>query len=76
MTVGVDQDRQVARDEKQRALRVIGVDDVSRKLDIEVNRALDPVYQDLGDTQSALDRQLHRNNQLRVCTHVADLALR
>jgi len=56
----------VARDEKLRALNVIGVDDVNKKLDIEVNNALDPVDQDLADLRASLDRQVQRNNQLTV----------
>lgn len=56
----------MARDEKLRALNVIGVDDVNKKLDIEVNNALDPVDQDLADLRASLDRQVQRNNQLTV----------
>ena len=56
----------MAWDEKQKALQVIGVDDVNRKLDTEVNRALDPVDRDLGDLRSTLDSQLQRNRQLKV----------
>jgi len=58
--------RKVAMDEKQRALNVIGVEDVNRKLDIEVDKALDPVDQDLNDLRSTLDRHLQRNNNLKV----------
>jgi len=58
--------RQLVRDEKQRALRVIGVDDINRKLDAEVNSALDPVDQDLSNERSTLDSQLQRNNQLKA----------
>jgi len=60
------QGRQLVRDEKQRALRVIGVDDINRKLDAEVNSALDPVDQDLSNERSTLDSQLQRNNQLKA----------
>jgi len=56
----------MARDEKQRALNVVGVADVNKKLDLEASKALDPVDQDLADLRSALDRQTQRNEQLQV----------
>jgi len=56
----------MARDEKQRALRVIGVEDVNKKLDVEVNVALKPVEQQLDEVRSTLDSQIKRNNQLKV----------
>jgi len=56
----------MSRDEKQRALQVIGVEDVNRKLDIAVNEALDPVDHHLTDLRSALDSQQQRNNRLQV----------
>ena len=56
----------MARDEKQRALRVIGVQDVNKKLDVEVNAALEPVDQQLSDVRSALDTEIRRINQLKV----------
>jgi len=62
------QGRQVARDEKQRALSVIGVEDINKKLDSEVNRALDPVDNELSDLRATLDGQLQRNSQLKVIT--------
>jgi len=58
--------REMSRDDKQRALRVIGVEDVNRKLDIAVNEALDPVDHDLTDLRSAVHSQQQRNNQLHV----------
>jgi len=56
----------MARDEKLRALRVIGVEDVNRKLDVEVNVALEPIDQHLSDLRSTLDAQIQRNNRLKV----------
>jgi len=45
---------------------VIGVEDVNKKLDVEVNAALEPVDQQLNDVRSKLDAQIQRNNQLKV----------
>ena len=56
----------MARDEKLRALRVIGVEDINRKLDVEVNVALEPIDQQLSDLRSTLDAQIQRNNRLKV----------
>jgi len=68
----VSQGRQSAKDEKHRALLVIGCEDVNRKLDIEVNKALDPVDIELTDLRTALDAQLRRNRKLKV--HHGDCA--
>lgn len=56
----------MARDEKHRALCVIGVEDINKKLDTEVNRALDPVDSELSELRATLDGQLQRNSQLKV----------
>jgi len=45
---------------------VIGVEDINKKLDTEVNKALDPVDNELSDLRGTLDGQLQRNAQLKV----------
>jgi len=70
---GCFQARQVAREEKQRALRVVGVRDINKRLDLATNNALDPVDNDLGDLRSTLDRHQQNNVQLMVSRHFADL---
>jgi len=45
---------------------VIGVEDVNKKLDVEVNAALEPVDQELSEVRSTLDSQIQRNSKLKV----------
>jgi len=64
------QGRELARQEKKRTLQVIGVDDINRKLDVEVNTALEPVDRQLSQLKSTLDSQTLRNQQLKVVTSI------
>ena len=45
---------------------MIGVEDVNKKLDVEVNAALEPVDQELSEVRSTLDSQIQRNSKLKV----------